>query len=84
MNVLGNIAGAASTEFGLAQMVWAGFSASKGASGYDATSGQVVGVFVGLLCLHGLCNSVKTKQLAFYTQFFVFSRCNDSICKYLG
>ncbi|CAD6570718.1 MAG: hypothetical protein CYPHOPRED_004121 [Cyphobasidiales sp. Tagirdzhanova-0007] len=80
MNVLGNIAGAASTEFGLSQMIWAGYSASKGVNGYNATPGQVVGLFVGLLCIHGLCNSVKTKQLAFFAQFFVFINVGVAIC----
>lgn len=79
MTVLGNIAGAASTEFGLSQMIWAGYAASKGEAGYEASPGQVVGLFAGLLCLHGLCNSLKTKQLAFATQFFVFSESLASV-----
>lgn len=88
MNVLGNIAGAASTEWGLAvsqtrwsterhtdciqEMIWAAYGASRN-DDFEASAGQVVGLFVGLLCLHGLLNSLKTRQLAFFTQFFVFS-----------
>lgn len=73
MNVLGNIAGAASTEFGLSEMIWAAYGASRGEDGFEASAGQTVGLFVGLLCLHGILNSLRTKQLAFFTQFFVFS-----------
>jgi len=78
MNVLGNIAGAASTEFGLSEMIWSAYSASRGEEGYEPTSGQIVGLFVGLLCIHGLLNSLKTKQLAFMTQYFAFSAYTNS------
>ncbi|KAL1409273.1 polyamine transporter tpo5 [Vanrija albida] len=80
MNVLGNIAGAASTEFGLAQMIWAAYGASRGEAGYEPSAGQVVGLFVGLLLIHGLFNSLRTKQLAFVTQYFAFINIGVLLC----
>lgn len=75
MNVLGNIAGAASTEFGLSEMIWSAYGAAH--PEFSVTPGQTVGLFIGLLCLHGLLNSLRTKQLAFFTQFFVFSESTE-------
>lgn len=39
---------------------------------YEVTDGKLVGLFVGLLCIHGLLNSIPTKYLAGITQSFVF------------
>ena len=39
---------------------------------YEVTDGKLVGLFIGLLVIHGLLNSLATKYLAFITQSFVF------------
>ncbi|KAL1661278.1 amino acid/polyamine transporter I [Schizophyllum commune] len=71
LNILGQIAGVSSTEFGLSNMIWAAVSVGKGGN-YTASSGQVVGLFAGLLALHGILNSVGTRYLARFTTSFVF------------
>ena len=38
----------------------------------EITDGKLVGLFIGLLCVHGLLNSISTKYLAKITQSFVF------------
>lgn len=37
-----------------------------------SSTGQVVGLYVGLLCIHGVLCSLNTKILAYATQSFVF------------
>ena len=49
----GQIAGVSSTEFGLANMIWAAVVVAKGPD-YVITPGKVVGVFAGLLVFHGI------------------------------
>lgn len=71
LNMLGQVAGVASTEFGLAQMIWAGCTVGFDGS-FVVTPGMQYGLFVGLLVVHGLLNSLKTRDLAFLTQGFVF------------
>ncbi|TRM60043.1 amino acid/polyamine transporter I [Schizophyllum amplum] len=71
LNILGQIAGVSSTEFGLSNMIWAAVSVGKDGN-YTASSGQVVGLFAGLLALHGILNSVGTRHLARFTSGFVF------------
>jgi len=39
---------------------------------FEVTSGKVVGLFAGLLIVHGLLNSVATRHLARFTKYFVF------------
>lgn len=70
LNILGQIAGVSSTEFGLANMIWAAVVIAK--PDYEITSGKVVGVFVGLLVFHGLLNCLATRWLARLTTGFVF------------
>ncbi|CAK5275488.1 unnamed protein product [Mycena citricolor] len=71
LNILGQIAGVSSTEFGLSGMILG--AAVIGQDGaFVVTPGKTVGVFVGLLILHGLLNSVGTRHLARFTQYFVF------------
>lgn len=71
LNMLGQVAGVASTEFGLAQMIWAGCTVGLGET-FVVSKGMQFGLFVGLLIVHGCLNSLKTRDLAFLTQGFVF------------
>lgn len=71
LNLLGQVAGVASTEFGLAQMIWAGCVVGIGPD-FVVTTGMQFGLFVGLLIVHGFLNSLKTRDLAFLTKGFVF------------
>ncbi|KAG1744633.1 APC amino acid permease [Suillus paluster] len=70
LNILGQVAGLSSTEFGLANMIWAAVSISNPT--FVLTQGKTVGLFAGLLIVHGLLNSVATRYLAFATRGFVF------------
>ncbi|KAI0790315.1 amino acid permease [Irpex lacteus] len=75
LNILGQIAGASSTEFGLANMIWAAVVVAKDEA-YTITAPKVVGVFIGLLVFHGmLVRRSKlpcTRWLARLTTGFVF------------
>lgn len=71
LNLLGQCAGVASTEYGLSQMISTAASLSTGGT-WVATPGITYGIFIALLCLHGLLNSLATKWLAKITQTFVF------------
>ncbi|KAH8922939.1 amino acid transporter [Atractiella rhizophila] len=71
LNLLGQVAGVASTEFGLSRMIWAAIVIYNDGN-YEVTSGKIVGLYVALLVLHGLINSLTTKALAGLTKFFVF------------
>ncbi|KAG0142125.1 hypothetical protein CROQUDRAFT_50725 [Cronartium quercuum f. sp. fusiforme G11] len=74
LNILGQVAGVASTEFGLSQMLWAAYSlyGAGGNEKFVASRAQVVGLFIGLLVAHGLLNSLATRSLAQITKSFVF------------
>jgi amino acid transporter len=52
-------------------MIWAAVVVAKDGN-YVVTQGKVVGLFAGLLVLHGLLNSLATKWLAHMTKGFVF------------
>ncbi|KIL65806.1 hypothetical protein M378DRAFT_161822 [Amanita muscaria Koide BX008] len=71
LNLLGQIAGVSSTEFGLSQMIWAAVYIGKDGQ-VDITQGKIVGLFVALLIIHGILNSLATKYLAMFTSGFVF------------
>ncbi|KAJ7153535.1 amino acid permease [Mycena crocata] len=71
LNILGQIAGVSSTEFGLSGMILAAAVIGKDGE-FEVTQGKVVGLFAGLLVVHGLLNSVATRHLARFTQYFVF------------
>lgn len=71
LNILGQIAGISSTEFGLANMIWAAVVVAKNGD-YTLSSGKVVGVFAGLLVFHGILNCLATRWLARLTTGFVF------------
>lgn len=70
LNILGQVAGVSSTEFGLANMIWAAVSLHSPT--FQLTQGKTVGLFAGLLFVHGLLNSLATRYLAFATKGFVF------------
>ena len=71
LNILGQIVGLTSTEFGLANMILAAVSISTN-GGISITPGKVVGLTTGLLMIHGMLNSLKTRQLAYFASSFVF------------
>ncbi|GAA5894121.1 hypothetical protein JCM5296_001017 [Sporobolomyces johnsonii] len=71
LNILGQIAGVASTEWGLAGMILAAATVSTDGA-YVATAGHTVAVYVFLLVVHGLLNCVGTKIIAHVTKTFVF------------
>ncbi|KAJ7042774.1 amino acid permease, partial [Mycena alexandri] len=71
LNILGQIAGVSSTEFGLSGMILAAAVIGKDGD-FEVTQGKVVGLFAGLLIVHGVLNSVATRHLARFTQYFVF------------
>ncbi|KAJ9128003.1 hypothetical protein QFC24_000290 [Naganishia onofrii] len=50
---------------------WAGCALGKDGD-FVVTTGMQFGLFVGLLIVHGFLNSLKTRDLAFLTQGFVF------------
>ncbi|PAV15890.1 APC amino acid permease [Pyrrhoderma noxium] len=71
LNILGQVAGLSSTEFGLAKMIWAAVVIGRDGN-FEVTQGMTVGLFAGLLVLHGILNSVATRYLAMFTKSFVF------------
>ncbi|ESK93896.1 amino acid permease [Moniliophthora roreri MCA 2997] len=71
LNILGQVAGVSSTEFGLSNMIWAAVVVGKGGN-YTVTQPQVVGLFIGLLAVHGILNSLATRWLARMSASFVF------------
>lgn len=71
LNILGQIAGISSTEFGLARMIWAAVFVGRDGQ-IERTEGMIVGLFAGLLIVHGLLNSLATRHLAQLTKGFVF------------
>ncbi|KWU42471.1 amino acid transporter [Rhodotorula sp. JG-1b] len=71
LNLLGQVAGVASTAFGLAQMIFAAVSLSKDGE-FVATKWQIYLLYLAILVVHGLLNSVGTKMLAKITRTFVF------------
>ncbi|KAH9820097.1 amino acid permease-domain-containing protein [Melampsora americana] len=86
LNILGQVAGVASTEFGLSQMLWAAYSlyGAGGDPDFIASKAQVVGLFIGLLVLHGIFNSLATKSLAQITKSFIFFNLAGTLAIILG
>ncbi|KAG8908935.1 hypothetical protein FRB99_000038 [Tulasnella sp. 403] len=71
LNLLGQVAGVSSTEFGLARMILA--AAVLGTDDkFEVTQAKIVGLMIALLTVHGLLNSLATKWLARMTSVFVF------------
>lgn len=71
LNILGQVAGVSSTEFGLANMILAAVSIAKDGE-FEISTGKIVGLFSGLMVFHGLLNCLSTKYLAKLTSGFVF------------
>ncbi|KAG8835935.1 hypothetical protein FRC17_000020 [Serendipita sp. 399] len=71
LNLLGQVAGVSSTEYGLSLMVWNAVSVCKDGT-FKASQGQIIGLFAALLVIHGLLNCLPTRHLAFITKYFVF------------
>lgn len=70
LNFTGQIAGIAGTEYGLSQMIFAwAYVITNGR--YVATTGATVGLYIGLLALHGLINCFGIKTLARLTSSYV-------------
>ncbi|KAK7441808.1 polyamine transporter tpo5 [Stygiomarasmius scandens] len=71
LNILGQIAGVSSTEFGLSRMIWAAVVIGRGGD-FEVKEKMVVGLFIGLLVVHGILNSLATRWLARMSSSFVF------------
>ncbi|MBW0478448.1 hypothetical protein O181_018163 [Austropuccinia psidii MF-1] len=71
LNVLGQVAGVASTEYGLSEMIWAAYTLERD-DGFKPSHLQTLALYTGLLILHGLINCLATKALAVITKSFVF------------
>ncbi|GAB7337319.1 hypothetical protein MBLNU457_g2676t1 [Dothideomycetes sp. NU457] len=70
LNLLGQVAGVASSEYGASQILLAAVSlGSNGA--YTPTTGQTVAVQAGLTVFHGIINSFPTKWLARITTSYI-------------
>jgi hypothetical protein len=62
INILGQVAGLSSTEFGLSSMIWAAVVVAKDGN-YEVTSGKIVGLFAGLLIIHGILVRLRTSEI---------------------
>ncbi|KAJ3986958.1 APC amino acid permease [Lentinula detonsa] len=76
LNILGQIAGVSSTEFGLANMIWAAVfiagSLMRRLYYINAFQAKTVWLFVVLLIVHGSLNCLGTRWLARMSSGFVF------------
>lgn len=70
LNLLGQIAGAASSEYGCAQLLLAAVSMGSNFT-YIPTDRQTVGVMAAVTALHTLINSLKTSWLEKITKTYV-------------
>ncbi|KAF8260282.1 APC amino acid permease [Lactarius quietus] len=71
LNILGQVAGISSAEYGLSNMIWAAVVVAKDGN-YEITSGKIVGLHAVLLVTNGILNSLATRHLATFTKGFVF------------
>ncbi|GAA5839585.1 hypothetical protein JCM9279_005990 [Rhodotorula babjevae] len=71
LNLLGQVAGVASTEWGLSGMILAAATISTDGS-YVASAGHQFAVYCFLLVVHGIMNCVGTKAISLITKGFVF------------
>ena len=53
-----------STEFGLSRMIWSAVAISRGKEGFAPSDGQLYGLYLGLLVVHGGILSLATKKLS--------------------
>ena len=70
LNFTGQIAGIAGTEYGLAQMIYAWAQVITNGR-FVPSTGATVGLYIGLLFLHGVINCLGTKTLARLTSSYV-------------
>jgi amino acid transporter len=70
LNLLGQVAGVASSEYGAAQLLLAAVSMGSDFS-YSPTAGQTVGVMAALTVFCGLVNSLPTYWMAKLTSTYV-------------
>ena len=71
LNLIGQIAGAASTEYGCAQLLLAAVSMAHDFTGYVPTDRQTVGVMAALTTFHAALNSLNTAMLEKITKTYV-------------
>ena len=71
LNLIGQIAGAASTEYGCAQLLLAAVSMAQDFTGYVPTDRQTVGVMAALTTFHAALNSLNTAMLEKITKTYV-------------
>lgn len=76
LNFLGQIAGISGSEWGLANMIYAwAFVITDHPDHperrFEASVGATVGLYIGLICLHGVINSLGPKILAKLTSTYV-------------
>ena len=71
LNLIGQIAGAASTEYGCAQLLLAAVSMGHDFTGYVPTDRQTVGVMAALTTFHAVLNSLNTAVLEKITKTYV-------------
>ncbi|WAR52469.1 hypothetical protein PtB15_1B911 [Puccinia triticina] len=83
LNILGQIAGVASTEFALSEMIWAAYTLMRN-DDFSPSKSQTVGLYVGLLVLHGLLNCLATKALAGITKSFIFINLTGTMAMIIG
>lgn len=70
LNLLGQIAGLASTDYGCAQLLLAAISLGTQFR-YQPTPGHIVGVTAAIIIFHGCINSLSTKLLDRITRWYV-------------
>lgn len=70
LNLLGQVAGCASTDYGCAQLLLAAVSMGSNFT-YLPTDRQTVGVMAAVVLLHGVINSASTKYLERITRSYV-------------
>lgn len=69
LNLLGQVAGVASTDYGCAQLLLAAVSMGTDFS-YSPTPDHTVGVMAGIVALHGAINTLSTKWLDRITKYY--------------
>lgn len=69
LNLLGQVAGVASTDFGCAQLLLAAVSIGSDFS-YVPTENHTVAVMAGIVAFHGAVNSLSTKWLDKITKYY--------------
>ena len=71
LNLLGQVAGAAATEYGCAQLLLAAVSMANDFRGYLPTDRQTVGVMAASTVVHGALNCLNTSALEKITKSYL-------------